>query len=199
MTLIIEENQNTNRVPRVPEGRHKARCVKIIDLGSQKQTFGEGGWKKKYMFIFEFPEILKDNNEPETLSNWYTQSLYEKSNLAKDLTSWRGRALTQTEKNRFDVTSLLGDPCEVDVISKNDKPKINYIAKIKDQEPMPEQIIPSFFFSIAEYQKGNKEKFNQLSEGIRNIILKSKELEGLDKTNSTDYGTSDMNHDTVPF
>ena len=91
----------------------------------------------------------------------------------------------------------MGDPCEVDVISKNDKPKINYIAKIKDQEPMPEQIIPSFFFSISEYLNGHREKFNQLSEGIRNIVLKSQELQEQD---INDIGTSDMNSDDqVPF
>ena len=52
MSLIIEENKNTNRLPRVPEGRHKARCVKIIDLGSQKQTFGDRWVEKAGICLF---------------------------------------------------------------------------------------------------------------------------------------------------
>ena len=85
------------------------------------------------------------------------------------------------------------------VEGNNGRPKVSNVMKLADGETVADQHEESVSFSIEEYHKGKIEIFNQLSEGIRNIILKSKELEGLDKTNSTDYGTSDMNHDTVPF
>lgn len=195
MSLIAKENIQSE-YPQVPTGVHKARCVKIIDLGTQKQDYqGDISWKKQFMIIWEIPEYTNNENEPLTLSKFYTLSLHEKSNLAKDLQSWKGKAISSSEKKGFDITSLLGDACQLNVIEgKNGRPKISNVMKIKDTDVSSEQIIPSFFFSLAEYQKGNKEKFNQLSEGIRNIVLKAREFD------DTDHGTSDMNHDTnVPF
>ena len=48
---------------------------------------------------------------------------------------------------------------------------------------------------------GQKEVFNQLSEGIRNIILRSKELEGLEHKDNGDEnnGSNTVGQDPVPF
>jgi hypothetical protein len=54
---------------------------------------------------------------------------------------------------------------------------------------------------MDDFQKGKKETFNQLSEGIRNIILRSKELEGLEhKDNGDDNnGSTTVGQEPVPF
>ena len=152
------------------------------------------------MIVWEIPGHTNDNKDPLTLSKFYNLSLHEKSNLAKDLTSWRGKAFTETEKQGFDITKLLTIPCMLNVVEGNNgRPKVSNVMKLADGETVADQHEQSVSFSLDDYQKGEREIFNQLSEGIRNIILKSKELEGLDQTDSTDYGTSDMNPDTVPF
>jgi hypothetical protein len=49
-------------------------------------------------------------------------------------------------------------------------------------------------FSVEDYQKGDRDAFNQLSEGIRNIILRCKELSG-----SQDFGDSNNGSDLPDF
>ena len=200
MSLIAKDNEQSN-YPQVPTGVHKARCVRVLDLGTQKQDYqGDISWKKQALIVWEIPGHTNDNKDPLTLSKFYNLSLHEKSNLAKDLTSWRGKAFTETEKQGFDITKLLTVPCMLNVVEGNNgRPKVSNVMKLADGETVADQHEQSVSFSLDDYQKGEREIFNQLSEGIRNIILRSKELEGLDQTDSTDYGTSDMNPDTVPF
>ena len=89
MTIIAKSAETS--YPKVPIGVHKARCVKVIDLGTQKQEYGgEISWKRQILVIWELPEEL-NNDQPMTISKFYTLSLHEKANLGMDLTSWRGR------------------------------------------------------------------------------------------------------------
>ena len=44
------------------------------------------------------------------------------------------------------------------------------------KDDINQQYHKSKLFSIEDYQKGNKEVFNQIREGFRNIILSSNEL-----------------------
>ena len=84
MTIIAKSTETS--YPKVHIGVHKARCVKVIDLGTQKQEYGgEISWKRQILVIWELPEEL-NNDQPMTISKFYTLSLHEKSNLGKDLT-----------------------------------------------------------------------------------------------------------------
>ena len=51
-----------------------------------------------------------------TISKFYTLSLHEKSNLGQDLVSWRGRPFTETERQGFDITKLIGVTCQLNVM-----------------------------------------------------------------------------------
>ena len=86
MTSIIAGSGDAPRYPSVSVGVHKARCVKIIDLGTQKSDFnGEISWKRQVLIIFETPEELNSEGQPLTISKFYTLSLHEKANLGNDL------------------------------------------------------------------------------------------------------------------
>jgi hypothetical protein len=197
MTIIAKSAETS--YPKVPIGVHKARCVKVIDLGTQKQEYGgEISWKRQILVIWELPEEL-NNDQPMTISKFYTLSLHEKSNLGKDLTSWRGRPFTETEKQGFDVEKLIGITCQVNVMHKdNGKEDISSIMPLGKDDKIAEQFNPSVLFNIDDYQKGQKETFNQLSEGIRRMILRSKELDGIDQTDNGDEG-NDNDLGGVPF
>lgn len=197
MTIIAKSAETS--YPKVPIGVHKARCVKVIDLGTQRQEYnGEISWKRQILVIWELPEEL-NNDQPMTISKFYTLSLHEKSNLGKDLTSWRGRPFTETEKQGFDVTKLIGVTCQVNVMHKdNGKEDISSIMPLGKDDKIAEQFNPSVSFGIGDYQKGQKETFNQLSEGIRRMILRSKELDGIDQTDNGDEG-NDNDLGGVPF
>ena len=76
MGLIAKSTENSTGFTQPEVGVHEARCVKVIDLGTQKSTFeGETTWKRQVMLIWELPEQLKDGM-PLTISKFYNLSLH---------------------------------------------------------------------------------------------------------------------------
>ena len=201
MGIMATTTDGSMAYPQVPAGVHKSRCVKIIDLGTQRQEFsGEVSWKRQVMLIWEIPEQDNLNGEPMTISKFYTLSLHEKSNLGADLTSWRGRAFTETEKQGFDISNLASVTCMLNVLEgKNGKSKISGIMPLPKGDEVAPQYNDTIVFSVDEYQQGNKEPFNQLSEGIRRMILRCKELEDINTDTGDENNGVDLGSDDVPF
>ena len=201
-SIVAKGSEKSSSFPSVSVGVHKARCIKVIDLGTQKNEFeGNITWKRQALVIWETPEQTNETSEPLTISRFYTLSLHEKSNLGIDLTSWRGRPFSETEKKGFDISKLIGHTCLLNVIQGNKNNKIGSVMPLPKGDKIAEQYHTSVTFSMDDFQKGKKETFNQLSEGIRNIILRSKELEGLEhKDNGDDNnGSNTVGQEPVPF
>ena len=201
MTSIIANGGNdTPSYPTVSVGVHKARCVRVIDLGTQRNDYqGQISWKRQVMLIWEVPSETDNKGEPLTISKFYTLSLNEKANLANDLVSWRGRPFTETEKKAFDISKVVGKPCSINVIlNQNGKPKVSTVMPIGKNDEIAQQFHPSMVFSITDFQEKKMEVFNQLPEGIRNIILTSKELEGKEKQDLGDENNAQDLGD-IPF
>ena len=204
MTSIIASGGEGGSFKQVEAGTYTARCIRVLDLGTQQSNFnGEISWRRQVLLIWELPTELKESTtEPLTISKFYTLSLHEKSNLGIDLTSWRGRAFTEKEKQGFDIIKLLGVPCMLNVIiGNNGKSKVGAVMPLPKGTEIAEQITPSISFSVDDYQNGKKEAFNQLSEGIRNIILRAKEFEGLEDGDNGSESASDGKEelDDIPF
>ena len=201
MTSIIANGGNdTPSYPTVSVGVHKARCVRVIDLGTQQNDYqGQISWKRQVMLIWEVPSETDNKGEPLTISKFYTLSLNEKANLANDLVSWRGRPFTETEKKAFDISKVAGKPCSINVIlNQNGKPKVSTVMPIGKNDEIAQQFHPNMVFSITDFQEKKMEVFNQLPERIRNIILKSKELEGTEKQDLGDENNAQDLGD-IPF
>ena len=198
-TLVVTASEGNTGYPQVPIGMHNARCIKVIGLGTQKQEFsGETSYKKQVLIIWEVPDEL-NNDEPMTISKFYTLSLHEKSNMGADLSSWRGRAFTEQEKKGFDLINILGIPCTLNIIEGNNgKSKVVNVLPLATKEELPKQYNEDVFFSIEDYQQGNREVFNQLSEGIRKIILRCKELEG-STVDMGDGNSAELGDESIPF
>lgn len=204
MSLIAKTVDNESKYPEVPTGVHKARCVKVIDLGTQENNYdGQVTWKHQCMIIWEVPLEKNNNGEPLTISKFYTLSLHEKATLGKDLSSWRGRPFTEMEKQGFDISNLCGVPCYLNVMeNKKGRPSVTSIMPLPKHETIDDQYHDSVVFSIDEYQNGNRETFNQLPDGIRNIILRSKELQDSQDLGDEHNGEDMPNFsadDDVPF
>ena len=119
-SIVAKGGEKSSSFPSVSVGIHKARCIKVIDLGTQKNDYqGNVSWKRQVLVIWETPDQTDDNSVPLTISKFYTLSLHEKSNLGIDLTSWRGRAFSETEKKGFDIAKLAGKECTLNVIQGN--------------------------------------------------------------------------------
>jgi len=198
MTTIVATT-GANEYPKVPTGVHNARCVRVIDLGTQRNDYGGNiTFKRQVLIIWEIPDQMS-NDQPMTISKFYTLSLHEKSNLGMDLTSWRGRPFTEQEKEGFDITKLIGVPCQINVMHNDSgKEKVSSVMPLGKDTQIHEQYHESISFSIDDFQKGQREQFNKLSEGIRKMILRSKELDGIDTSDIGDEGNgNDLGK--VPF
>jgi len=196
---IIATTSSSDKFVGVSTGVHKARCVRMIDLGTQRSEYqGEVSWKRQILVSWEVPNELSNSGEPLLISKFYTLSLHEKSNLGKDLTAWRGRAFTELEKQQFDITALLGVPCMLNIVeSRNGNTKVGSVMPLPKNDTLEPQFHENLQFSIDDFENGSNEAFMALSEGIRNIILRSKELENI----NTDLGDENNGADIgdVPF
>lgn len=169
----------------IPAGNYVARCYKMIEIGTVPTEFqGEKKMTHKVRIGWELPTELKifsqeKGEQPCVIEKEYTLSLGDKSNLRKDLKSWRGKDFTTEEAEKFDITKLLGIPCMLNVIHVSGKkdPSKQYQA-IGSISPLPKglicdpQINPSFEFSFDGF---SQEKFNLLPEYIRKQIEESDE------------------------
>jgi hypothetical protein len=104
--MIIKANSGF--VP-APEGLHKAVCVDVVDKGFVETPWGE---KPKVRVVWEI-EAEMDDGRRFTVGKTYTASLHEKSNLHKDLRTWRGRPFTAEELAGFDMEKVIGVPCQL--------------------------------------------------------------------------------------
>lgn len=173
-----------------PIGNHVARCVRVIDLGTQTGEYmGEKTVKRQCMIGWELPTELIQGGEydgkPFLVSKFYTASLSEKANLRKDLESWRGRAFTERELEGFDSKNVLGVPCLVNVIHETKKgrtrAKITSVTGIAKGMQVPAQVTPSIYFSLEEF---DPTVFAALSDGIKKIIQQSPEFVAIAKSSA---------------
>ena len=122
---------------------------------------------------------------PVTTSRFYTNSLGEKANLRRDLEGWRGRAFTDDELQRFNLTTILGVPCMLTIVGgENGKTKVASVSGLPKRTECPPQINKSFAFWLDEF---DETKFAELSDGIRKIVEKSEEFEQMESGESVGY------------
>jgi len=119
MGFTIKKNEGKKFEP-VPAGAHPAICYMLVDLGTHHNPkFDKTA--RKAVIGFEFPEITErraDGSEfRRSLSKRYTVSMHEKSSLRGMLESWRGKKFSDEELAEFDLKSILGKPCLVNVIT----------------------------------------------------------------------------------
>jgi len=187
-------------------GNQVARCVRVIELGTQKKEYqGETSWKRQTLIVWELPNNLIAEGdyagEPFLISKFYTASLNEKANLRHDLESWRGRAFTPEELVAFDQRNILGKPCMLNLIERDGKVRIGSVSAIPKGLPVPPQVNESLFYDIDLH---NEDVFAKLSDGIKKIIQQSREWQAAKATveaaavETAAVGTAEGD-DLIPF
>lgn len=161
-----------------PVGTHVARCVKIIDIGTQKSEYqGQANIRRQCIIGWELPnELISEGDyagKPFTVSRFYTCSLSEKANLRKDLANWRGRDFTEQELQGFESKNILGKPCMLS-LTPNDKGKVRVtgVMALPKGTQVPPQVNDTVFFSLDEF---NRDVFEKLSDGYKKLIMASPE------------------------
>lgn len=169
----------------IPAGTHVARCVSIVDLGTQTSEYmGEQKKARKIRVTWETPNettVFKEENgeQPYLVSKTFTLSLHIKSGLRKAIESWLGRKLTEKEEQEgYNLEQLLGKECIINVVHNevNDKvyANVDSISPLMKGMICPAQITESTFFSL-EKGEYNDLTFDSFGEWLQAIIAKSPE------------------------
>ena len=151
----------------VPQGLHLGICTEVVDLGTQTGEYRKGNvvsvkHQRKVAIRWTLPTVLYEEGDkagqPMGIGKTYTASLDEKSNLRKDAESWRGQAFTAKELDGFNLSALLGKPCQLQVIheTKGDKTYANIksIVGVMKGTPIPAIDVELRSFDLDDFQAG---------------------------------------------
>lgn len=158
-----------------PEGTYIARCFKIIDLGTQT-TNGQYGTKEQHKVMIGWElfddDVKMEDGRPFSVNQWYTVSLSDKANLRKDLEAWRGKKFTPEELEGFDLSSVLGKYCMIQVVhdETGKYANVNSIMAYKGDKPAPAN--KDVVFDIDE---PDMDVFNSLSDKMKAKIMSAPE------------------------
>lgn len=205
MGLTAKENGGSFQ--KAPIGSHVARCIRLIDIGTQRGEYqGKVTWRPQVIIAWELPYELMEATEdkPETpfvVSKFYALSLNEKATLRKHLASWRGRDFTAEELKGFDLRNILDKPCMLSIIDKNDKSVVDAVMATTKGMAVPNRVNPLVCFDLEEWIKGNPDAsaiFGEFSEKMQELIRGSKECqEGAGEY--TDEVPHPAESDDIPF
>ena len=179
MSLTVSEGATGTYTP--PEaGTFTARCVGLIDLGTQASTF-EGETKHAHKLLVQFeltdPDNRRDDGSAHIISKRFTASLHVKAALRQFLETWRGRPFTPEELQGFDLKVLLEQPCLLSLVhaTKGDRTYCNIAGAMKLPRGMqpPAGTLPLVHFDLSN---PNWAAFELLPERIRQQIEASPEF-----------------------
>lgn len=165
-----------------PQGMHVARCYQVIDLGTTEQGGNFPGKRRKVQLLFETPfetAVFTDGSgeQPYYVRNMYTLSMNEKAILRKDVTSWLGIKMTDKEASSFNVFSLLGKECQVNIVhttkGDNTYANITAITPLAKGMTCPPPTNPLVAFSCST---PDMDIFNTLPDFIKDKIKESDEF-----------------------
>jgi hypothetical protein len=128
MPIIATANESKTFTP-APEGTHQAVCVDVIDKGMLPNQFKAGALQRKVDVVWQLNETRDDGKRYQVYKR-YTLSLNEKANLRHDLESWLGRSFGRDDEMGFDVETMIGANCLVNVQhrTKGDKTYANVVS-----------------------------------------------------------------------
>jgi hypothetical protein len=164
-----------------PAGTHIARCYGCISLGTQHSELFADAFKVMLLWELPFELIKMDGAEmPMTISKEYTLSLGKKSNLRKHLDSWRGRPFTEAELLGFEVSKVVGAPCQLTIVHAksgkgDDYAKIEAVTGLAKGMTCPDQAHKSIKYEIEDGNEQTSEVFKNLPEWIRKKITSCEE------------------------
>lgn len=218
MSFFVENTSSGGEFKAVPAGLHLARCYRIVDLGTQTTEYmGETKHQRKIMLGWELHgkdeegnELVTSNGDPLAIFKNYTLSWNEKATLRNDLQGWRNKPFTEAEMRRFDISTILGAWCMLNVIEragKNGKMYSNVgsiapVPAVVKQAGLPPAVNVNQLFRLAE---PDYELFDTFGKGLKEKIQASPEWQALqarkpaqNASKAPSSGFDDMDDD-LPF
>jgi hypothetical protein len=192
----MQVSANGSSFKKPDPGTQRAVLTRIIDLGTQDTSY-KGTAKKahKVMFAWELEQKMEDGR-PFLASNRFTASLHEKAVLTKFLEGWRGRSFTDEERNGFDLTVLLGQPCLLTLVQDGEYVNVSSAVKMPKGMEALQPVGPLVMFDLTKFDANVYASF---SDGLKATIAKSPEYDkavGGEGMGTPPPGDS---HDDIPF
>lgn len=151
--------------PSVDAGLHPGILVGIYHLGTHiDPAFNKK--KQKLVFVFELPMAapveIDGKTLPRTLSKSVNATMGDKGHLRPMIESWRGKKLTEEEARTYDITKLLGRPCQLNVIHSEWKEKIR--PEINGVFPSPKDVKLTPKTQPVSWAVGNLDSADELDQ-----------------------------------
>ena len=184
MTLIASSDNSGTSFPLIEAGTHHAVCYTVADIGTQYSEKFDS-YARKVVITWELPNVRidierdgKTYNLPRAISKTYTLSTHEKSNLTKDLTSWRGKPFTDEERAGFDLRKVARKNCLIQIIhtQRGDKTYANVatvaklMAGMEEKEPENPVVIYDMGVDGTNFPES-------MPEWIRKRVMASQEMQ----------------------
>lgn len=165
--------------PQVEAGSYIARCYQFIHIGTSRYEYmGQEKITNKIRYGFELPNELKvfkegEQAKPIAIAAEFNLTMFEKGKLRPTIDGWLGKKLSDMEADSFDVETMVGKPCMLNVIH-NDKgyAEVASISPLPKGVECPPQINKS---QVLNYSNFDRELFEKLPEFIRKRIENSDE------------------------
>lgn len=208
MSFFVEDKGNFEVTP---TGNHLARCYRIIDLGTQKSEYmGQVKYLRKVMLGWEV-YCVDDDNKPVRMNDGrpfaifknYTLSWADKATLRLDLASWRNKPFSEVELRKFDLKTILGVWCMLNIIERPGKDGKSY-TNVSGITPVPpiikQQGFPEAVNEVELFQLDSPdfEMFEKFSVNLKKKIESSPEWAKATNTKSAPAKIEE-DLDDVPF
>ena len=199
MSLTVSESSGFKSVP---PGTYQARCIRLIDIGTQEGEYnGKKLSRNQVIIVWELPtELIDDGDyagEPYIISKFFTASLSDRANLRKYLETWRGKAFTPEELKGFKLQNILDKPCMLSIIhSETGRAKIGGVMALPKGMIVPSRINPLVSFDITDWDAN---VYNSLTDGIKRLIQSSHEVQNGNNASDIKDIPVDTESDIEPF
>ena len=204
--MIISDNTKEFKI--APAGNHMARLYSVIDLGHQATEWaGETKIMHKVVLTWELhgdddngQPLKTDDGKPLIVSKRYTVSLGEQARLRQDLEAWSNKKMTAEDRKNFDLKSLLGKFCMVNITHSEDGKYANIsgISPVPTalRNHQPEGINPPVHFWLQDFDQA---KFDALPKYYREKITESSEWRGQKQREADAPKIADDDLSDIPF
>lgn len=192
---ILAKNKKGADIEILEAGSYPARIYQLIHIGTVPGY--QGMLQNKVRIGFELPTEMKvfdekKGEQPRAISQEYTLSFSEKSNLRKLILACDPKAIEVAEDGfveEFDVENLLGKELLITILQKAKKDGsgnyayIDSVTRLPKGMMCPEQINPS---QLLSFDKWNDELFAKLPDFLRKAIESSEEYKVMNGEAPTD-------------
>ena len=149
-----------------PEGLFPAVCIDVIDLGLKETPWGP---KEKIAIKWSLDEKDEETGKNHTAYQQYTLSLGDKANLRKILEAWRGKKFSKEELEGFDVETVIGANCQVQIqhnLADEGKVYANVVAVVPAPRGAVKMAVPADY--VRECDKEHRAELESNPNGLIN-------------------------------